>query len=187
MSSSLGRNLVWVVVLIFGVAIATMILPEVSADFASSRDALFTFWTSFCIGLLGAGVYLSLLLMTEKNLPILNNSLIDNISIMALLYLLSGGFVAAITQTATGTLTTNSIQAVFMLGFGWQGAISGVAATGTRVELNEENMDLRARAEDDEERSNIALEGLQKENNELKNRLREALMELRNLKEGETE
>lgn len=57
---------------------------------------------------------------------------------MTLLFLLSGGFVAAIVQTSTSTLTANAFYTIFLLGFGWQGAVSGVAGGPTRAKLTEE-------------------------------------------------
>ena len=72
-----------------------------------------------------------LLLMTESKLKILENHIVGDLPLMTLLYIMSGGFVAAITQTSTGILSSNGLQAVFMIGFGWQGALSGVGASGS--------------------------------------------------------
>lgn len=79
---------------------------------------LSTFWVSFLVGMVGAGVYLLLLLMTESKLKILENDVIGDLPLMTLLYVMSGGFVAAVTQTSTGVLAPNGLQAVFMIGFG---------------------------------------------------------------------
>jgi carbon monoxide dehydrogenase subunit G len=59
---------------------------------------------------------------------------------------MSGGFVAAITQTTSGLFTTNNLQAVFMVGFGWQGALTGVAGSSTRVKLSDELQQTRLNA-----------------------------------------
>ena len=108
---------------------------------AANAEELITFWVSFCVGIGGAGVYLLLLLMLEKDMAILKNAHINSLTAMAFLYLLSGGFVAAVTQISTGILTSSDIHAVFIIGFGWQGAMSGVAGTGARVQLAEDASD----------------------------------------------
>ena len=78
---------------------------------------------------------------------------------------------AAVIQTSTGILTSSGIQAVFMLGFGWQGAISGIAGTGTRVKLTEENVDLRIDANRAQEKGEVITEMLEKKTEELRKKL----------------
>jgi hypothetical protein len=109
-----------------------------SNTFADQTWTFTTFWTSFIVGSLGAVVYLGLLIMTEKNLNVLQNDVLHDTYLMALLFVFSGGFVAAITQTSAGRLTAGALQSVFLLGFGWQGALTGVAASSTRVKINED-------------------------------------------------
>ena len=87
-----------------------------------------------------------MLLMTEKNLTVLENGLVKDLNLMSLLFVMSGGFVAAITQTTSGLFTTNNLQAVFMVGFGWQGALTGVASSSTRVKLSDELQQTRLNA-----------------------------------------
>lgn len=174
-------GLITVAILVVAVALTSVGLSLTSSAFESIREVIITFWISFCVGIAGAGVYLSLLLMTEKNIVILKNDLIKDLSLMTFLFLLSGGFVAAITQTSTGILTSSGIQAVFMLGFGWQGAISGVAGTGTRAKLVEDNRDVTEERDDAKERAELAKEELQKENRMLKEKIRQLI------KQGESQ
>ena len=70
--------------------------------FSSFIDYIITFWVSFLIGLGGAGVYLMLLLIVEGHLKILKNNNVVDLGLMSYLFLLSGGFVAAITQVSAG-------------------------------------------------------------------------------------
>jgi uncharacterized membrane protein len=146
---------------------------------------IITFWIAFVVGIIGASVYLSVILMTEKHLRILENRLIGDISLMTGLYILSGGFVAAITQVSTGILTASGVQAVFMLGFGWQGAISGFAGTSTRAELTRDNQDLTENVNAAEEERDSALKGFQTENAKLKTTLADAYKTIRALREGD--
>ncbi|UCH32378.1 MAG: hypothetical protein JSV05_03090 [Candidatus Bathyarchaeota archaeon] len=152
--------------------------------FSSATDMVLTFWVSFLIGLGGAGVYLSLYIMTEKHLKILQNKVIDHLGFMTFIFLLSGGFVAAVTQVSTGPLQNGGIQAVFLVGFGWLGALSGVAGVTETANLNLENiaLNLKKLSAENEAKS---IEGLKKENIELK-KIIEALEKSKEGK-GETE
>ncbi len=154
-------------------------------------DSVITFWISFLIGLGGAGVYLTLLLIVEGHLKILKNNIISDLGVMSFLFLLSGGFVAAVTQVSTGILTTGGVQAVFMVGFGWLGALSGVAGVKARAELNLENKDLAEEADQAEAKLESSTEGLKKDRDKLlkiieegKNRIMELTEEIEKLKEG---
>lgn len=128
-----------VVVSVIVLCVVSIFLIMTNTAFASIRATLITFWVSFCMGIAGDSVYLSVLLLTEKNIELLNNRVIDDMVLMTLLFVLSGGFVAATVQTSTGILTENGLYAVFLLGFGWQGAIAGVAGAPRRKELEELN------------------------------------------------
>lgn len=167
------------------IAIFSLYLSFSDSLFAPVREVVLTFWISFCVGLIGAGVYLSLLLMTEKNLKILENALTDDLFLMTFIFLLSGGFVAAVTQVSTGTLAPSGLQAVFMLGFGWLGALAGVAGTSTRVQLSQQNQKLNVRANTAEIERDSSLEGLKMENKELKEKLVKVYEELAKLRGSE--
>lgn len=98
-----------------------------------------TFSVSFLVGMGGAGTYLLLLLMTDRKVEILINPLMK-LRYMTVLYSIVGGFVAAIFQTATGNpIAVTSLQNVFMIGFGWQGALTGVGASG-KVKEGRQNL-----------------------------------------------
>ncbi len=129
----------WVLALIIFSFLFLTVVAHLTEYLTPVKSGVETFSVSFLIGMGGAAVYLALLLMTEKNLSILENSIVKDMNLMSLLFVMSGGFVAAVTQTTTGTtFSTNSLQSVFMIGFGWQGALTGVAGSSTRVKLNEE-------------------------------------------------
>ncbi len=85
----------------------------------------------FVAGCAGASLYLLLLLMTDRDVEILRNKIVANLRLMTLMYIIAGGVFAAVVQISTGNpLQMTSLQAVLLLGFGWQGALSGVGATG---------------------------------------------------------
>jgi hypothetical protein len=176
---------------IFLAAIITLILVFYISSFSAAADSVMTFWISFLIGLGGAGVYLTLLLIVEGHLKILKNNIISDLGFMSFLFLLSGGFVAAVTQVSTGILTTGGIQAVFMVGFGWLGALSGVAGVKARTKLNLENQDLAIEADQAEAKLESSTEGLKKDRDKLltiieegKNRIIELSEEIDRLKGG---
>lgn len=176
---------------IFLVAIITLVLVFYISSFSAAANSVMTFWLSFLIGLGGAGVYLTLLLLVEGHLKILKNNIISDLGVMSFLFLLSGGFVAAVTQVSTGILTTGGIQAVFMVGFGWLGALSGVAGVKARAKLNLENQDLAIEADQAEAKLESSTEGLKKDRNKLltiieegKNRIIELSEEIDRLKGG---
>lgn len=121
--------------------------------FQSALSVLLTFWVSFLVGMVGAGVYLMVLLMTDAKLKSLQNDVIGSLSTMTILFIMSGGFVAAVTQTTTGILSATGLQGVFMVGFGWQGALSGVGASGDIRKAREDlskNIDEVAKIKDDQ-------------------------------------
>jgi hypothetical protein len=174
---------------IFFAAFITLILCFFTSSLAPATDAVVTFWVSFLIGLGGAGVYLTLLLIVEGHLKILKNNIVSDLGVMSFLFLLSGGFVAAITQVSAGILAAGGVQAVFMIGFGWLGALSGVAGVKARAELNLENKDLAEEAYQAETKLESSLEGLKKDRNKLiniieegKNRILELNDEIEKLK-----
>jgi len=125
-------------VLIIAPSAISILVTATNSAFESTLATLTTFGVSFCVGIAGASVYLSLLLITEKNIEILRNKVIKDVSLMTLLFLLSGGLVAASVQTSIGILKTSGVHAVFLLGFGWQGAISGISGSTTRQRLTDD-------------------------------------------------
>lgn len=137
------------------------------------NEPLFTFCISFIVGMGGAGIYLILLLMTEKDLAILQNKIIPNLTAMVSLFLISGGFVSAITQTATGSISTSSLYSIFMIGFGWQGALSGIAGSGA-IKDKKEEVEIISRARDIE---NMEKEVIAKRKDREIQDIREALKE----------
>jgi hypothetical protein len=107
-------------------------------------EAIGSFALYFVIGVVGACLYLLLQLIVDGNLSVLSNSVIPDMRAMGALYVLAGGVFAAVVQESTGNLfALNSMQTVLLLGFGWQGALSGVGSaqrassaankTGTQV------------------------------------------------------
>jgi len=180
-----------VTVIIIFAALSTIVLCYFTNSFASLTDSVMTFWLSFLVGLGGAGVYLTLLLIVEGHLKILKNNIIADLGFMSFLFLLSGGFVAAVTQVSAGVIAAGGIQAVFMIGFGWLGALSGVAGVKARAELNMENADLVAEAEHAEAKLESSTEGLKKDRDKLmkiieegKNQIIELTKEIEKLKGG---
>jgi hypothetical protein len=114
---------------------------EVSDQTQGVTDPVTTFLISLGIGILGASSYLFILLMTDRNLSILENQILGT-GVMATLFTLVGGIVAAVIQTSTGSgISVTSIQNVFMLGFGWQGVMSGAGGSSKVGELKEFNTD----------------------------------------------
>ena len=178
-------RLVLSIVLVGIIAALSLILCFSSSLFAPVREVVLTFWISFSVGLGGAGVYLSLLLMTEKHLKILETRLTNDLGLMTFIFLLSGGFVAAVTQVSTGILAPGGLQAVFMLGFGWLGALAGVAGTSTRAELSEEVRRLDSKKKEAEMERDSGLQGLITENKELNEKLEEAYAIVDELRGGE--
>jgi hypothetical protein len=174
---------------IFFAAFITLILCFFTGSLAPATDTVITFWISFLVGLGGAGVYLTLLLIVEGHLKILKNNIVADLGVMSFLFLLSGGFVAAVTQVSAGILAAGGVQAVFMVGFGWLGALSGVAGVKARAELNLENKDLAEEAYQAETKLESSVEGLKKDRNKLiniieegKNRILELNEEIERLK-----
>lgn len=109
-----------VVVLVVFLALFPILMSNTNAVSEPTRATLTTFWVYFCLGTAGGSIYLSVLLITEKNIKLLRNDVIEDIYLMTTLFLLSGGLVAAAVQTSTGIFSYNSIYAVLLLGFGWR-------------------------------------------------------------------
>ena len=98
-----------------------------------------TFAISFLVGISGASIYLLMLLMADRKVKILENQLMS-LRWMTLLYVISGGLVAGLFQTATGSqVVATNLQNIFMIGFGWQGAVAGIGASG-RVKAGREEV-----------------------------------------------
>lgn len=150
------------------IAAAAISLALGTTILAGNEDQLMTFWVSFCVGTGGAGVYLLLTLMIEKDMSILTNRYIKNLTVMAFFYLLSGGFVAAVTQTSVGILASSDLHAVFIVGFGWQGAMSGIAGASSRVQLAEEASDKTTDASRAEQKGEALIKIREKKIEEMK-------------------
>ena len=98
-----------------------------------------TFLICFGVGALGAVVYLVVLMMTDPTLSILEND-IFGISWMAIIFTFVGGIVAAVTHISMGIgISVNNVQNVFMLGFGWQGVLTGAGGSSKIGELKAED------------------------------------------------
>jgi len=188
---SYNSPIFWVSIAIFSSALLTLVICTFFGPFTFAFDYAVTFWLSFVVGLGGAGIYLMLLLIVEGHMKILKNNIVTDLGLMSFLFLLSGGFVAAVTQVSTGILVAGGIQAVFMVGFGWLGALSGVAGVKARVELNMENKDLVEEADKVEATLESSTEGLKKDRDKLlniieegKDRIVELMKEIERLKGG---
>lgn len=102
-------------------------------------DPVQTFFICWGVGSLGAFVYLFLLMMTDPSLSLLENKYL-NISCMAVTFTLVGGIVAAVVHISMGVgIIVNNVQNVFMLGFGWQGVMSGAGGSSKIGELKAED------------------------------------------------
>lgn len=114
----------------------------------ATTDPVTTFTISFAIGAAGALVYIFLLLMTDRTISILRNDILP-LMVMIILFMITGGIVAGITQTASGTgIAANNVQTVFMVGFGWQGAISGAGGSSKVAEEKENTIELKSLLDD---------------------------------------
>src|SRR5207245_4920181 len=84
------------------------------------------------IGFAGALVYVVVQLIADKELTVLKN-LMEGKYIkgpgMVLLFLLSGGLVAGLSQASVGRFEPGNIWTSFLIGFGWQGVIAGVGGS----------------------------------------------------------
>lgn len=95
---------------------------------------------------------------------------------------------AAVTQITTGILGTSGVQAVFLVGFGWQGAISGVAGVPARLKLSSELEDCgRKRAQDrtELERRRGEVERKLAECGKIREELQAELNEIKTTEKGE--
>ncbi len=154
-SLSLGatRAVQW---LLGGVVLAVLILAIASQgrlgvgvlELSSAR----TFSFSLLIGIAGAFVYLTLLLIADKDLNVLKRIWeSDKLpkGVMVPLFLISGGVVAAMSEISTDDFARGDIWGIFLLGFGWLGAMSGVGGASvskTSAEaIGKKNAELRAK------------------------------------------
>lgn len=154
------------------IIIASASLISASLLFQPALGTLFTFWISFSVGIIGAGVYLMLLLMTERKLKMLDNDIIKNLPLMTLLFIMSGGFVSAIIQTSIGILSPNGLQAVFMIGFGWQGALSGAGASGSIKKIAQDYLNESQKIIDDKD---VIISSIKNQLEDAKNDLKKLL------------
>ncbi len=99
---------------------------------ASSMSIIGVFSVATLIGVAGASVYLVVQLIADKELSVLRNLLeqkyVGN-SLVFSLFLLSGGLVAGMAQASVGSFEPGHIWTSFLIGFGWQGVISGVGGS----------------------------------------------------------
>ena len=111
-------------------------------------DPVMTFTVSFFIGMAGAFVYIFILLMTDRTISILRNDILP-LWVMVLLFTISGGIVSGISQTSAGNgIAVNNVQTVFMVGFGWQGVISGAGGSSKVAELKEKEKEMEENEND---------------------------------------
>ncbi len=114
------------------------------------------FLLSLLIGVAGAMVFLIVQMLTERDAGVLDRIMKSSYGIppavMTAMFVLSGGLVAGFSQASVGSFTAGNIWTVFLVGFGWQGAISGIGGaaavrdTVTEGDLTIEN--LKGRTED---------------------------------------
>jgi hypothetical protein len=88
------------------------------------------FLLSLLIGVAGAMVFLIVQMLTERDAGVLDRIMKSSYgippSVMTAMFVLSGGLVAGFSQASVGSFTAGNIWTVFLVGFGWQGAISGI-------------------------------------------------------------
>ena len=93
----------------------------------SMVDSLTSFLLYTGTGMIGAALYLLLILITDHDIHVLRNNIVPHLPLMTGLYIAAGGVFASIVQLSTGSLfALSNLQTVLLLGFGWQGALSGV-------------------------------------------------------------
>ncbi len=162
------------IIALYGIYLLFFRLPTLFSMFEKSKSLLQTFELSFIFGMMGAVVYILLIILTEKNLNVFDNGIVDNLALMCSFVIISGGVVAAVTQVTAGVLASNNIHTVFMLGFGWQGAMAGVVATGTRAKAASDfEADLKA----EKEKTEIIKKHLNEELEEVYNTVNELMKE----------
>ena len=90
------------------------------------------FAIAMLIGIAGASVYVVVQVISDKELSVLKNLLEQKYvgrGVMLFLFLLSGGLVSAMSQASVGSFQPGNIWTSFLIGFGWQGVISGVGGS----------------------------------------------------------
>ena len=130
----LGPRAVRTVLAVLGLVVGAVILVAVGSQFrlgvgASELTSAQTFSFSLLIGIGGAFVYLTMLLIADKDLSVLKRIWeSDKLpkSVMVPVFLISGGMVAAMSEISTDTFARGDVWGIFLLGFGWLGAMSGV-------------------------------------------------------------
>ena len=124
---------------LYGGYVQTVSAQEEANVTQAVTDPVMTFFICFGVGALGAFVFLVVLMMTDPSLSILEND-IFSISWMAVIFTFVGGIVAAVIHISMGIgISVNNVQNVFMLGFGWQGVLTGAGGSSKIGELKAED------------------------------------------------
>lgn len=113
-------------------------------------------------GMLGAGVFLFLLLLNDKKLAILENDLLGQRKTGIVYIILGGVFAAVWNLSANPDFGANHVILAFSTGLGWEGIAAGLSA-GKRVgEINEEKKSVAKTAKILKDRGNQQLEEVEK-------------------------
>jgi len=131
--------------LIFGAFL--MYMFSVLGDLEDARISVFIiFVLSMLIGISGAMVYLVVQMLSERGATTLEHIMKPYYGVpsglMTASFVLSGGLVAGFTQASVGSFAAGNIWTVFLIGFGWQGAMMGIGSSSSvmavKTEVREE-------------------------------------------------
>lgn len=134
---SLRSKVVALVLVIAVIVVASLFLASVAGSRAAANDVLAIFLLSMLLGMAGAGVFVVVQLFAEGEAFIAKivqpKGPVSGPFLLAL-FMISGGLVAAASQASVGTFVPGNIWTTFLLGFGWQGAVSGIeGSTASRA------------------------------------------------------
>ncbi len=134
------KLIAFVFVVVTLVAVVTP-LAIIGGARALANDVLAIFLVGMLLGMAGAGVFVVVQLFAE------GQAFIEKIAqprgpvsgpVLLALFMISGGLVAAAAQASVGTFVPGNIWTTFLLGFGWQGAVSGIeGSTASRARAAE--------------------------------------------------